>query len=319
MPRAESRVAQRVAAIVPSVGRSRWLVPCLRSLLASDERPPQIVLVAQTGAVPAEARALADRVVELPGRVGFARAVNLGARETDAEVIATVNDDCVVDAAWLATLVSKLVESPGTAAVQGVNVCLGDAGVADGMGLAWNRYWQAVQLGRGRPPLAAGAGCLEVFGVSATAAVYRRSALERVAVSAGDLFDETLYAYYEDADLASRLRATGYRAYLVAAARSSHAGSASEAALPQSRQAFVYGNRYLVVARLLGRSFFAQLPLLWLRDLADAAGNGRAAGSIAAGWWRAGRLLARFAHTGPSAVEPAELRRLRAETVVWAA
>ena len=105
----------------------------------------------------------------------------------------------------------------------------------------------------------------------------------------------------------------------MAAARSSHAGSASEAALPQSRQAFVYGNRYLVVARLLGRSFFAQLPLLWLRDLADAAGNGRAAGSIAAGWWRAGRLLARFAHTGPSAVEPAELRRLRAETVVWAA
>ncbi len=52
-------------------------------------------------------------------------------------------------------------------------------------------------------------GVEEIFGVSATAAVYRREALRAVA-SGGEVFDPRLGSYYEDVDLAGRLRAAGF-------------------------------------------------------------------------------------------------------------
>ncbi len=52
----------------------------------------------------------------------------------------------------------------------------------------------------------------EVFGVSGTASVYRRSALERVKIDA-DYFDHDFFAYWEDLDLSWRLRLVGYIAW----------------------------------------------------------------------------------------------------------
>ena len=54
--------------------------------------------------------------------------------------------------------------------------------------------------------------------MSATAAIYRRSALADLG-DAGRPFDARLFAYYEDVDLACRLRAAGHRALRVPAAR----------------------------------------------------------------------------------------------------
>jgi GT2 family glycosyltransferase len=224
----------------------------------------------------------------------------------------------------------------------------------DGCGLGWNRWWQAIQIGHGEPlpplpltgedqvpdlpPPAAAAAVAEVFGVSATAALFRRSALEQVALAGGQVFDSRLVSYYEDAELAGRLRAAGFSALLVPAARARHAGSASgrTAAAGRVRWRLIYGNRYLAAARLLGRGLWPRLPLMVLRDLLDVIGpadllhalgrrdrhflpgdsgarpgnrRGRLAG-MAAGWSRALRRLPAFARTGPPAPPPAEVARL---------
>lgn len=50
----------------------------------------------------------------------------------------------------------------------------------------------------------------DVFGVSGTAAVYRRSALEEIKLPDGDYFDHDFFAYWEDLDLSWRLRLAGY-------------------------------------------------------------------------------------------------------------
>jgi GT2 family glycosyltransferase len=202
----------------------------------------------------------------------------------------------------------------------------------DGCGLAWNGWWQAVQLGHGDelagfavlnaappPPYA-----IEIFGVSATAALFRRAALERVA-PAGNVFDPRLVSYYEDAELAGRLRAAGFRALLAPRARAQHAGSASGRTASRERWRLIYGNRYLAAARLLGRGFWPRLPAMVCRDLADvlsprawrAAPHRRAPiAGIALGWARAARLLPAFAHRGapaPPVATVARLRRLPAE------
>jgi GT2 family glycosyltransferase len=324
----------RIAAVVPTLGASPHLGRCLEALRRDGGEGLEIVVVHQGPAPPALGGdgPRVDRAVALPRPAGFAAATNRGLAATAAELVATVNDDALVEPGWTAALAAALAAEPRAAAAQGTNLVLDRPATVDGRGLAWNRWWQAVQIGHGEAD-AGGAGAAdavaqgaaapggfeEVFGVSATAALFRRGALAAAALAPGEIFDSRLGSYYEDADLACRLRARGWTALSVPAARARHAGGATAAALGGLRPAAVYGNRWLVAARLLGRRFPVAAPRMALRDLADlaaalAGGAGGPAGArgILAGWARAVRHLPAYAHAGPPAVAPAELARLRA-------
>ncbi len=301
-----------LSAVVPTLGRSPHLIPCLEAL---RDQGAEIILVDQTEAPSEVPAGLVDRLLR-PGRnLGFAAGTNLGIAAAGGEWIATVNDDAVVEPGWLDSLVAALAADPRVAAVQGVNVIFDAPHLTDGCGLTWNRWWQAVQIGRGRTVPPPGDGAREIFGVSATAAVFRRAALKSVAPE-GEVFDSGLGSYYEDVDLAGRLRAAGWRALLVPAARARHAGSATGSTLSRERWRLIYGNRYLAAARLLGRSFWPRLPRMAARDAIDLAravkrGDGDLAAGILAGWRRAARHLTAFVRRGDPLVPLSELRRFR--------
>jgi GT2 family glycosyltransferase len=291
----------RIGAVVPTLGKSPWLLACLTALRHQEGASIEIVVVDQ-GEPPLEVPpALADRVVH-PGRnLGFAGGTNAGIAATTAPWIATVNDDAVVEPGWAAALLAAMATT-GAAAAQGTNLDLGDPPRIDGRGLSWNRWWQAVQDGHGDREEGSDSEPREVFGVSATAALYARHALDKVSPD-GRIFDPLLVSYYEDAELAGRLRQAGYRAVWAPKARARHAGSTTAKTASTARYRWIYGNRYLAAARLLGRDFPAALPKMVLRDLIDLAKSilnldlTRAAG-IVTGWGRAARLRARFAHRG---------------------
>jgi GT2 family glycosyltransferase len=279
-----------VTAVVPTLGRSPLLVPCLEALRREGMKIVlEIILVDQGETAVEIPTGLADRILR-PGRnLGFAAGTNLGIADASGEGIATVNDDAVVEPGWLAVLVAALEADPGVAAVQGVNLQLNAPDQVDGCGIAWNRWWQAVQIDHGRTAPPVSSEMREVFGVSATAALYRRAALE------GEAFDPRLGSYYEDVDLAVRLRAAGWRSLLVPAARVRHGGSVTGRTLSRERWRLIYGNRYLVASRLLGRGFLARLPILALRDGIDLGravlrGDRELAAGIVGGWGRALRL-----------------------------
>lgn len=274
----------KVSAVVPTLGRSPLLVACLEALRGEGL---EILVVDQSEEPIQIPDGLADRVLR-PGRnLGFTAGTNLGVEAAAGDWIATVNDDAVVEPGWLEALLATLEADPRAAAAQGVNLLHDAPDRADGCGLAWNRWWQAVQIGHGKPAPGPQGGVREVFGVSATAAVYRRQAL----LDAGG-FDPRLVSYYEDVDLAVRLRAAGWRALLVPGARARHAGSVTGRTLSRERWRLIYGNRYVVVRRFLGGGFWLRLPVLVLRDVVDLArailrGDGALAGGIVSGWGRA--------------------------------
>jgi GT2 family glycosyltransferase len=100
-------------------------------------------------------------------------------------------------------------------------------------------------------------------------------------------------------ELAGRLRAAGWRALLVPAARARHAGSATGGTMSRERWRLIYGNRWLAASRHLGRGLWPRVPWMLLRDVVDLAraaggGNGAQAGGIMEGWARAVRGFARF-------------------------
>ena len=272
-------VGDRVTAVVPTLGRSPWLAPCLEAL-RQDAGPSEIVVVDQ-GEQPLDLP-LADKVIR-PGRnLGFAGGTNLGIAESSREYVATVNDDALVEPGWTARLVEALDRNPRAAAAQGIN--LRPDGLVDGCGIEWNRWGQAVQAGHGGPPPEGEPR--EVWGMSATAAIYRRAALGETP------FDPRLISYYEDVDLAGRLRAAGWTALLVPEARARHAGSATGGTMSRERWRLVYGNRWLVAR---GQPFW-RMAVRDLVDLTRALGRGdlsRAAG-IPSGWLRALRLRRSF-------------------------
>lgn len=292
-------MSRRVTAIVPTLGWSPWLAPCLEALKREGGTGLEILLVAPRSAALGGAEALADRVLRTDAALGFAAANNLAFAASEGELIALVNDDAVVEPGWLAILEAALDADPEVAAAQGTNLDLENPRRIDGCGLAWNRWWQAVQLRRGEEAarIAESDGVEPIFGVSATAALYRRSMLPE------PLFDTALDSYYEDVDLAVRLRRMGHGALWAASARARHAGSASGKRRRFAAWPLIYGNRYLVLARLLGRELWIHLPRIAARDLLDLfgaarSGEGARMAGIVLGWGRALAKLGRFIHRG---------------------
>lgn len=301
--------------MVPTLGASPLLGSCLEALRREGGRALEIVVVHQGGdnvalEVPG---GLVDRLHRLEENEGFAGGSNRGIAMSRAPYVATVNDDVVVGEGWLDLLASALSSCPRVAAVQGINLLATDPRRVDGRGLAWNRSWQAIQLGHGEPlPAPETSSYQDIFGVSATAALYRRESLEEVA-GGGDVFASGLESYYEDVDLACRLRGAGFGALLVPGARAVHAGSTTGGQMPVKRVRLIYGNRHLVLARTLGAGFWPRLPVFVARDLVDGAralarGDLITAAGIAQGLGRMATHLPRHGHLRRSCVAPAELR-----------
>ena len=320
-----------VAAVVPTLGGSgggAGLAAALDSLRRQGVAV-EVTVVHQARAdgregagsiLPEEVAALADRVLTFPAPLGFAAAANAGMSGPGRRYLLLLNDDAELQPGWLAAARAVLDSSPTLAAVQGVNLGAepsppaGAEPLVEGSGIGWNRWWQAVQLGAGGPPPPA-AGPREVFGASAAAALFRSSALAAVALPGG-VFDPRLHTYYEDVDLAGRLRGAGYQAALAPAARARHRGGASGAALGRRRLSLLYANRWLALARLLGDSFAGRLPRVLLRDLLDGGRHPARLPAVLSGWARARRHWGRFARPGPPLVPLGELRRLAVER--WA-
>jgi GT2 family glycosyltransferase len=294
-----------LAAVVPTLGASPHLVEAIEALGRQGLRT---IAVAQ-GEVP---EIPADLVIRRQEALGFAAAVNLGLEQVHESFVAVVNDDAIVQPGWAEALLETLHKDPSAGAVQGANLRLAKSDLLDGRGIAWNGWWQAVQLGDGQPTSKLAKQREQIFGVSATAAIYRRQALSRLHERDGHIFDARLDSYYEDVELAIRLRGNGYRSWSVPGARALHAGSVSGKASPEWREIRIRGNRYPVVAALLGRSFWLRLPTMILRDKWDMLGGGPGrAGSILRGMARGYRLLPDFAHRGRPMVPLSEIRRYR--------
>lgn len=286
--------------IVPTVGRSPCLEDCLRSVRGQRGARLRLVCVGPGDALSLPALAGADTRVEVPEGTGFASAVDRGWSEADTELVGVLNDDAILAEDWWGTLAEVCGTPDGPAAVQGLNLD-GEGRRIDGAGIRWNRWWQAVQVGRGAPadaPLDD-----DPFGVSATGAVFLRRALEEISGPEGAPFDRVLESWYEDVDLSARLRRAGHRCAFVPGALLRHLGSASGAALGAHRWALLYGNRWLVLARHLGRAFARERPRILLRDVLDALHAGRRGEDerrrgIRGGWKRARLLLGRYRHAG---------------------
>lgn len=166
----------------------------------------------------------AVRVLRLEENRGFGAGNNAAALGGDGEAVVLVNSDAFVEPGCLEALVAPLDGDPSVGMVAGLTLMPGAGDVVDSFGIELDATLAAYNRLRHRPLVAgappAGGGVLA--GPSGSLAAYRRTAWE----AAGG-FDETLFAYAEDVDLALRLRAAGWRPAGAGGARAVHLGGAS--------------------------------------------------------------------------------------------
>jgi N-acetylglucosaminyl-diphospho-decaprenol L-rhamnosyltransferase len=170
-------------------------------------------------------------LVELSRNLGFGRAVNVGVASGDSEAIVLVNDDVFVEDQCVAALLAPLEQDPRVGMVAGLTT-MPESDLVDGFGIELDVTLAAYNRLRRRP---AGESAGLLLGPSGGLAAYRRRAFEE----AGG-FEERLFAYGEDVDLALRLRLAGWQAAAAPSARGVHLGGAT-VGLDSPRQRYLAG------------------------------------------------------------------------------
>ncbi|MGK2956782.1 MAG: glycosyltransferase family 2 protein [Solirubrobacterales bacterium] len=228
-------------------------------------------------------------VYQLPQNLGFGKALNRAISEIGGDALFLLNNDVECEPGFIAEMLSKLNED--TDMVAGVLTTRTDPGVIDSAGVIADRrtlmafdylHDQPVESARSAPPPLAPTG---------GAALYRREIFEAVGG-----FDEKIFAYYEDLDLALRLRVAGGRCALASEARASHLHSATLGSRSASKYALTGWSRGYLARRygIMGSLSGASRTLVWeaiicagqiMLDGTVQGTTGRIRG------WRAGRSL----------------------------
>jgi GT2 family glycosyltransferase len=221
-----------VDVIVLDIDGGAMLRDCIDSIKNQSVAPHDVIVFDNGSRTPLQLAGV--RIIRSETNVGFAAGVNAGYRQTTAYYVALVNNDVILDRDWLVTVKKALDRDVRIAAVQ--TVIRRDEQTVDGAGIDISDGTFR-QVGHGLP---LGSAFPNAWGVSATAALYRRAAL-------GDrMFDERFFAYYEDVELCARLHAGGWRTIVLPAAKATHRGSASASLLGGDAQRLRTRNRYWV-------------------------------------------------------------------------
>jgi GT2 family glycosyltransferase len=182
-----------------------------------------------------------------PVNTGFCKAHNELARRFVSEYVLFLNPDTVLSVSFIEELVRALDAHPEAASASGKLLRL-DGKTIDSTGIVMLRGQRHLDRGADQPDTGQYEKPEEIFGPSGAAAIYRRRALDDVAIG-GQYFDEDFFAYREDADLAWRCRLYGWTSIYVPSAVAQHRRRVTperRAALPKEINYHSVKNRFLL-------------------------------------------------------------------------
>jgi GT2 family glycosyltransferase len=181
------------------------------------------------------------KVIQQKMNLGFAKGHNLIINWSKSDYILFLNQDLMLAPNYLEDAMAFLEKNPNVASVSGKLLYWdfeqsNTTKIIDSFGLKMHRNRKVIDWQQGKkdydPAVKLDQDAVEVFGLSATALLVRRAALEVVKLPKNnnqfEYFDEDFFSYKEDIDLAWRFRLAGYENWLVTSTVAYHHRSVSK-------------------------------------------------------------------------------------------
>ncbi len=266
------------AVIIVNWNGKKYLKDCLDSLRAQTYKNFKVVFVdngSDDGSVAyvREKYPEAD-IKEISRNVGFAAGSNLGIRQAlkqeEIGLIVVLNNDTKLDENYLAEIIACAKKHPDAGSIQPKVVNFFERDLIDCAGIYITRDGTAHNRGYGKSAKKYSEE-KEIFGANGTASLFTRQALEKTELKSGEYFDKDYFAFYEDVDLAWRIRRMRLKSYYCPRALvfHVHSGTAGKASLLKAY--YLHRNYFFTViknypagamVRTVGKRFLSYVRLV---------------------------------------------------------
>lgn len=274
---------KKVSIVIVAYNMERYIADCLGSLARIERGGLEVetIVVDNASKDATAARIRAEypwvRLVENAANDGFAGGNNIGMRlalEGGADYVYLLNHDTEVTPRFLVEAVAAAESDPAIGAVQSLLLLSPEKGRINSTGNAIHFLGLGYSLDYRRPVECLGSNaCREITYPSGAGVLLRARALAEVG-----LFDDSLFMYHEDLDLAWRLRLAGYRIVMSPASVVYHKYEFSRSI---AKYYYMERNRFIVLCKNLRlRSLLVLAPLLLGAEVALFFS------ALRGGWWR---------------------------------
>ena len=239
--------APSVTVVIVNLDGAAFLPECLDSLAEQDYPSEAVtVLVVDNGSTDGSVNLLRTRdpsvrVLAQPKNIGFAPAVNVGARESTSECLVFINNDARVDRRFLSEMVGAYSPVDRVLAVGG-RIVSWDGAELDFFEGGTGLDGMASQIGYGSPArLTDAAESEELLFACGGAMLIGRDAFLDIGG-----FDDRFFAYFEDVDLGWRMHLLGLRVVAAPRAVAYHRMHGTSSRFPFHKRVYLYERNALL-------------------------------------------------------------------------
>lgn len=250
---------KKIAVVIPHKDNLELLKRCLVTITHQVLKPDLVIIVdnSSINRVPDMIQeidsSISVHVIYLGYNSGFAYAVNQGigyALDSNYEYVLLLNNDTRLDPECIAELVkssSNYDESVG--AFQPLILREDNPTIIDSTGISITRDMSAINRYQGCSVSSELIEPAEVFGPTGCAVVMRSNMLRIIKSQHGTWFDEKYFAYYEDVDLAWRMRYLGFSTRFIPQAVLFHVHSATGKSYSEFKSFHVHRNHWFTIIK----------------------------------------------------------------------
>jgi GT2 family glycosyltransferase len=213
----KDNIEMMVSVVIVTIKAKDYIKSCLDSLLEQTHLPFEI-MVMDNSSQPDFTRELnrlypSVKIYSSTNNLFYTGALNKGIQLAQGEFILCLNDDVVLDKKFIQEALAGFSVKNKIGMVSG-KILRGNRKTLDSTGLFLSVWRTAKERGYGQIDLGQFDKSGFIFGVSGSAAFYRREMLEAVKKK-GDYFDADFRMFYEDLDISWRAQKCGWLAYYI--------------------------------------------------------------------------------------------------------
>lgn len=276
---------EAVGVVIPSYNGGEDIKLCLKALMLSTY-PDLKILIVDNASIDGSLDKISEEfpkvsIKRLLKNTGYAGACNIGSETLMAEgkeFIALVNQDVVVEADWLESIIECMQLNTDVAAAQSLVLLAEDHSVVNSVGNHIHYLGFGYAGGNGQ---ALGDTRLQKFLRGPTEVAYASGAtlvIRARHIKELGLFQDSFFMYHEDLDFGWRVRLAGYKSVLVPASKVYHRYDFHRSSLIK----YEYGERNRLLVILENYHFFTLMLIFPAWIVMEA---GVVATSIIRGWF----------------------------------